>query len=182
MRICLSIGAATTEEVRCIWKKWAEIVDIVEIRLDTMQDRSLTSLLLHRPGPVIVTNRRADEGGRFQGDERERVHLLITAAEQGADYIDLEEETPLPLLTEAMMAARGYHSKVILSWHEVKKTPGQKALQKRIKDMAALGPDIVKIVPYARRYEDNLTVLNLLSYGRRRAIPSLPLPWDRMGG
>jgi len=63
MRICLSIGAATTEEVRCIWKKWAEIVDIVEIRLDTMQDRSLTSLLLHRPGPVIVTNRRADEGG-----------------------------------------------------------------------------------------------------------------------
>jgi len=81
------------------------------------------------------------------------------------------------------MAARGYHSKVILSWHEVKKTPGQKALQKRIKDMAALGPDIVKIVPYARRYEDNLTVLNLLSYGRRRAIPLIAFamgPYGRM--
>ena len=40
--------------------------------------------------PFIVTNRRREEGGRYEGDEKKRLAILREAAELGADFVDVE--------------------------------------------------------------------------------------------
>jgi len=47
--------------------------DLVELRLDLMPGFELGALLSDRPCPVIVTFRPAREGGRYEGDESERL-------------------------------------------------------------------------------------------------------------
>ena len=47
--------------------------------------------LLRAPGPVVVTIRRPQDGGKFEGSEELRQMLLRTAIADGVEYVDLEE-------------------------------------------------------------------------------------------
>ena len=52
----------------------------------------LGRLLKDRPTPVIVTCRRKDEGGKWEGDEEQRRTLLRSAIVAQVEYVDLEED------------------------------------------------------------------------------------------
>lgn len=167
MRVCLSLGLKTVEEVIDCWERWSDRVDIVEIRLDTLAEQNLSPLLRRKPGKVIITNRRKEEGGFFPGDEESRVRLLMEAAEMGADYVDLEASTPQPYLKEAIRRIRSNGTRLILSYHDLKGTPSLTGLKVRFRRMKAQEPDLIKIVTMAHCYEDNLTVLALIPYAMR---------------
>ena len=68
-------------------RKAAPLADFIELRVDYMRNPELQQLLKGRRKPFIVTNRRREEGGRFQGNEGARVRILEEAVGLGADYV-----------------------------------------------------------------------------------------------
>jgi 3-dehydroquinate dehydratase type I len=133
---------------------------LVELRLDFLARPDLARLLGSSAGPVIVTNRLAGEGGRWQGAEKDRQALLAQALSLGAAYVDVEFSAD-PLWRREMLAARG-DSKIILSWHDFDGTSSPYRLADTMLAMHEQGADIIKIVVQAHRPADCLAVLALI--------------------
>jgi 3-dehydroquinate dehydratase type I len=144
----------------------------LELRIDGIQKVNLEKLLAVRKGKLLVTNRIKEEGGAFTGGEQERVALLIKAVTLGSDYVDLEirtKENLINKLKKTIEACQG-HTQLILSYHNLEKTPGLIDLRKKMEEGRRCGADIIKIVPYAEKMEDNLKVLALIPYARKRGL------------
>lgn len=147
-------------------------VDLLEWRLDlSIQSHSLQetlnalSLLTVTPRlPVLATNRPVREGGAFEGDEALRFEVLRKAVAAGAEWVDLEEDTPGEILAEFKAKKIG----TVLSHHDFSGTPDRLALHRLAERMARKGTDILKIVTQANCPEDNLAVLDLIPFGRRQ--------------
>jgi 3-dehydroquinate dehydratase type I len=172
--ICISITATTNEEALLKIKKSALLADVIELRADYIRDISLGKLIGAKEGKLLITNRKMDEGGRFEGSESERVALLKEAVRLGVDYVDIELSTKEALIEELLLKIRGNdnRTKLIISHHDFNKTPPERELKKRFYECRGAGADIVKIVTYANSVEDNLRVLNLIPYaiGNNKAI------------
>jgi 3-dehydroquinate dehydratase/shikimate dehydrogenase len=52
------------------------LADLIELRVDYMRNAELEKLLKAGEKPLIVTNRRRAEGGRYRGDEKKRLAIL----------------------------------------------------------------------------------------------------------
>ena len=172
MRICIPITAATTAEALLKMERGFGLADILELRIDGILRVDLEKLLTARKGELLTTNRVREEGGAFIGGEQKRVALLKKAVDLGSDYVDLEIRTEEPLinmLKKAIESAQG-HTRLILSYHNFEGTPRLKDLRKKIEEGRRAGADIIKIVPFAQRMEDNLGVLTLIPYARKRGL------------
>jgi 3-dehydroquinate dehydratase type I len=168
-RICISIMARSTQEALIKMKEGLALVDLLELRIDTMQRVQLKKLLARNEEGLLVTNRKKAEGGNFSGEEKERVSFLMEAVELGAGYVDLEIGTDKALIAalQKKIQACEDRSKLILSYHHLDGTPSVKDLRKELEEGYRAGADIVKIVPRAKKIEDNLSVLSLLPFARR---------------
>jgi 3-dehydroquinate dehydratase type I len=146
---------------------------ILELRLDWIRDPDPEKLLRRRPGKLLVTNRRREEGGLFSGTEEERVTILGRAAASGADYVDIEASTGPRLvagLKKEIANTPGKSPKLVVSWHDFQKTPSERLLREKLAGCGEWSPDIVKIVTMARTVEDNLKILRLIPYARRKGM------------
>ena len=92
--------------------------------------------------------------------------VLKEAIHLGADYIDVELATERSLLQGLVRDKRG--TQVILSFHDFRRTPSLKELQRISWQMIQLGADVIKIVPFAKSWEDNLSILSLIPFARER--------------
>jgi 3-dehydroquinate dehydratase type I len=148
------------------------LADCLELRIDQIRDCNLELLMRRRrPGSrLLVTNRRKAEGGGFGGSERERIALLKEAVALGADLVDIEASTARPLLGELKQQIKkhGNRTQWICSSHDLERTPSEGVLQKRFNACSRVGADFVKICTYAREAADNLRVLGLIPYARKR--------------
>jgi 3-dehydroquinate dehydratase type I len=170
--LCIPICAPTTEAAVAQMEQAAPLADCLELRIDQIGDCNLGKLMqARRPGTrILVTNRRKDEGGGFQGSERARIALLQQAVALGADLVDIEQRTEKPLLRELKNAIKqhGSRTQLIVSHHDLKATASEGALRKRFAACRTMKADIVKICTYAREMADNLRVLGLIPYARQR--------------
>src|SRR5689334_15064792 len=87
--LCETVTGATMRELLAA-RDAATAGDMVELRLDGVQDVDVTGALRGRRVPAVVTCRAAWEGGRFNGSEDERRRLLKQALEAGAEFVDVE--------------------------------------------------------------------------------------------
>ncbi len=165
-KICVSIVEKTAEKALRSIKEVNRWADIIELRVDYLRGVKLPLLLENRKKPFIVTNRRKDEGGQYKGEERKRLGVLQEALDLGADYIDVEFAVERSFLQRLLRDKRG--AQVILSFHDFRGTPSIKELQKLFGQMIQLGADVIKIVPFARSWEDNLSVLSLIPFAKER--------------
>jgi len=147
-------------------KEVNRLADLIELRADYLRGAKLALLLQNRQKPFIVTNRRKEEGGNYKGEERKRLSVLQEAIDLGADYIDVELATERSSLQGLIRNKRG--TQVILSFHDFRRTPSGKELQRLFGQMIRLGADVIKIVPFARSWEDNLTILSLIPFAKAR--------------
>jgi len=178
---CVPVMGCATEAALGKMEVVFKVADMVELRLDRMPDHDLGRLLNGRREKIIVTNRRKEEGGGFRGTERERVDLLKEAVALGAGYVDIEAATDPDLVGELRsdIAGRGHRTALILSSHDFSGTPSVKVLRKRM-DACTEG-DLVKIVTYARRIEDNLRLLDLIPYAGRKGRRIIAFCMGEMG-
>ncbi|HEX7449350.1 MAG TPA: shikimate dehydrogenase, partial [Pirellulales bacterium] len=153
--ICVSIGRGRHRHVIAEHKHLVEQgAKLVELRLDYINGQiNLKRVLTDRPGPVIVTIRRPQDGGKYNGTEEERRTLLRTAIAEGVEYVDLEDDV-------AGSIPRYGKTKRIVSLHDFRKTPED--LPEIHARLAGLDPDIVKISTLANNPHDNLRMLRLV--------------------
>ena len=133
---------------------------LAELRLDYLARPDLPRLLRSPRGPIIVTNRLPEEGGRWQGEEHGRRQLLEEAVTLGADYVDVEFNAD-PDWRREIINGRG-NSKIILSWHDFQGTSSPYRFADTMLAMLELGADIIKIVAYAHKPADCLALLALI--------------------
>ena len=166
--ICIPITAAQTDEALAMMERAGALADLIELRVDRMKDIKLERLLAVRRTPVIVTNRRREEGGDFAGTEAERTDLLAEAARLGADYIDIEMGTAPVLKEELRRICSLTGTKRIASWHDFLGTPSTEILKGKLAEGMADVPAIVKMVTHAVDEADYLRLLQLIPYARRK--------------
>ncbi|MFI4876884.1 MAG: shikimate dehydrogenase [Blastopirellula sp. JB062] len=169
--ICVSIGRGRHKHVIAEHRHLVDLgVKLVELRLDYINGTiKLKRLLTDRPGPVLITCRREQDGGRWAGMEAERQMVLRTAIVDGADYVDIEEDI-------AANIPRYGSTKRIISYHNFRETPADiEAIHER---MCQLDPDIVKLATMANSPHDNIRMLNL---ARRSDVPTVALCMGDMG-
>jgi 3-dehydroquinate dehydratase type I len=169
-KVCIPIVETGLERALTAIRNSAPLADLIELRVDYMRNPELPHLLDGRRKPFIVTNRRREEGGRFQGDERARLRILEEAVGLGANYVDIEVGSERSFIQDLMIEkkARRRGTKIILSFHDFQRTPPRRDLQKLYDRMARWGADVVKIVTFAQSSEDNLNVLGLIPYAKER--------------
>jgi len=163
IKICVSIPPQTvTEALDLIKKAENQHADFIEVRLDSLtKHNQLADIANCSNTPLIATNRSTKCQGKFLGSETERQKILLDAAKNGFEYVDVELSTAK--LKNIISNLREMGAKPIVSFHDFNKTPNSTQLNKILKKEIASGADICKIVTTARLVEDNLTVLDFLS-------------------
>lgn len=171
--ICIPVAANNMKEAKDRLARAISLADLVELRIDFIDNPSLEKLLKNRVEKFIVTNRRKEEGGAFQGSERDRIKYLLEAVALGAGYVDIEAATDEALMGElfARVEKFGRRTKIIVSHHDLSGTPPVHKLRKKWAECCSMGGDLVKIITTARRVEDNLALLGLIPYSLRRGRP-----------
>ena len=131
--------------------------DMVELRLDGVEDIDVAGALDGRAMPVIITCRPAWEGGRFEGSEERRHAILREALERGAEYVDVEWRAGF-----ADLIARDPR-RVVLSSHDFQRVPND--LAARVTAMRQMGAGTIKIAIPAARLSDALVLLPIAADG-----------------
>jgi 3-dehydroquinate dehydratase type I len=160
LRLCVPVVETTVKKARSLYGRAARRGFWTEIRLDYLEQPDLRRLFRTLPGKVIVTNRRREEGGRWQGPEAERRRLLEEALGFGVHFLDVELATDAGWRRELL--ARRHKTGLILSWHDFSGTPVNSVLEDILAEMLAADADIIKMVTWAAFPEDNLRVLSLI--------------------
>lgn len=157
--IGVSLAARTTEDVLDAFHDALEIADILEVRIDLMDDWDLGRIIPERPCPLVITNRTKAEGGGFDGGSSDRMRPLLQAIDLGVEYVDIEEDGA------DLIGDRGT-TELIVSHHDFDSIPDQ--IDRLCDRIAERGADVVKIAGMASCVEDAFTLLGL--------FPSSPLP------
>ena len=145
--------------------------DAVELRLDLFkpEEREATrvkafveALREEAKAGVILTNRSASEGGKFEGSEDERLSLLKEALEASeADAVDVEYFAEPRKRAEIVALSRKLNATVIFSFHDFTGMPDAAELEHLALKMHAEGADIAKIAVTPETAEDALKLLEL---------------------
>lgn len=166
-RICAVIVSKDLEAIKAI----EPLVELFEVRIDLIGGgwQELTKQLNK---PWIASNRSANEGGKWEGDEARRIEELLKAVKLGTEIVDIElgtrnlEET-IPLIKKK--------AKCLLSFHELEKTPSLDRMKGIVNRQLEAGADICKVITTAQRFEDNLTVLQLITESPKTKMVSFAM-------
>jgi len=154
--LCETVTGETMDQLLAA-RDAAGNADMVELRLDGVQDLDVDRALNGRRGPVIVTCRPAWEGGRFAGGEQDRRAVLAHALAAGADYVDVEWKAGMNDLVEA------HRERVVVSSHDFSGVPAD--LCARVRAMRATGAAVIKVAVTAARLSDTLPLLDVARAG-----------------
>ncbi len=176
---CIPIMAQDNPEALAKMKRATFAADVFEIRLDTMESFDLKELIDLSPRPVLVTYRSRSEGGRGIVDPEVSFEYLLQAVRYGADYIDIELTMP-STLRNRILQERG-STKAIISKHTKSYTPSLRELEKIFKKAAQAGGDIIKIVAYARSWEDNLRIVKVIPLAKKAGLEAIAFCMGQKG-
>ena len=163
IRVCVAIPPKTEEEaIQLLQTANAIKPDLIEIRLDSLNKHDcLKEIVSCTKIPLIATNKSTKQHGSYTGTETERQKILIDAAKNGFEYVDVDLGTPNQV--QLMQNLHEAGAKVIASFHDFEQTPSLSELKKIQNQLTALGADVCKIITTAKTVEDNLIVLDFVS-------------------
>lgn len=143
---------------------------LVEVRLDTIEHQpDLSEIIATKRTPLLLSCRRAEDGGSWKGSEEDRLALLRQAASAGADYIAIEHDLA------GQIEANGAAKRVICYSH-TDETPAN--IESICDDCRRHEPDVVQITCRARTAEEAWPLLRVLS---RPPAPLVIVGWGWAG-
>ena len=163
-KTCVSVAETTPDKTKKTLKVALLKSDFVEIRFDFLRKEQIPETLemikkdLSR---IVCTLRPKTEGGKFSGSEKERVAILKLIAEYNPFLLDVEFNT-LKKDSELRKYLKSTKTKLLVSWHDFKKTPKSSELKKKINQMSKFSSN-VKIVSTAKSTDDSTRMLELYS-------------------
>ncbi len=156
------------EALKLIEKAESSQADLVEVRLDYLEEsRNLQDFAKSTKLPFIATNKLKNEKGYFSGTEIERQQTLIDAAKNGFEYVDVDFSSPKRDETIGKLRALG--AKPIVSYHNYDGLLAVSTMEKILDEEIASGASVCKIVLTAKQVEDNLPILNFVSFASAKA-------------
>lgn len=159
--ICAPITGKTIDSALKTGNKAIKLgADILELRIDYFNDPNsdeLQNLIDKLNCKLIATNRMREEGGLFEGSEKERIDILIEIADY-VNFIDIELQTEVKYRSKVIRASNAS----IISYHNFEETPNSIELLKIVEKEKMLG-DIAKFAVMPKNIPDTLTVLEVLS-------------------
>lgn len=153
--------------------------DILELRIDLLEaeEKSVAKVkafvaVLKNPQspvqmPIIITNRKKEEGGAFTGTEAERIGMLsdiletAAAEEELVDAVDIEFFSPAAGKQEILKKAKRRHISVISSFHDFNGMPRREDILRIVRSMYKEGGNIAKIAVTPKTVNDALLLLEL---------------------
>ena len=177
--ICIPITAKNTEEALQRIARANALADMLEIRLDLMESFDLHEMIQAASKPALVTYRSKGEGGKGTADDKTQASYLLTALEEGAEFVDVERRLHKKW-RKKIFHARG-KSSIVASTHVPDSTPPKEALEEIFEELTATGADIIKIVTHAKSMMDNLRVLDLIPKAQERGIKIIAFCMGRFG-
>jgi shikimate dehydrogenase/3-dehydroquinate dehydratase type I len=184
--ICIPITAKTNKEAVQEIERSCMLADFIELRMDLIVDGNLDDLIgairnAAESVKIIVTCRKKGEDlsakelpqtrTMIEISKSKKMDLLKKAIDLKADFVDIE-------LSEGKVAIgrlRDYCAKLggvtglIISYHDIKKTPPVAKLQEIYHKSVENGAAVVKIVTLAKSAEDNLKVLSMIPYAQKHS-------------
>lgn len=154
-QLCVTVTGRTMDEVRRARDAAAASADLVEVRLDGVENPDAAGAIEGRLRPVIVTCRPRWEGGAFDGSEEERRRILTEAIVAGAEFVDVELRAEFAADVVRMRRGRG----VIVSMHLFDGPVGDVA--ERVRCLRSTGAEVVKFVTAVDSLADTLPLYEL---------------------
>lgn len=154
--ICISISQESRRLALVDMHNAGPQCDLLEVRLDRFDNTAnIGELLAHKPKPVIMTCRRAEDGGDWQSREEERLALLRQCVVSGADYVEIELDVadqvrPLP------------PAKRVISYTNFVETPEK--LPEIYAEALTKSPDVIKLVLPVHSPEEVWPVVQTLGH------------------
>ena len=161
-KTCISIAENSPKKIKNKLKESFKKSDYVEVRLDFLKTKDVPEALESIKKDlkkVVCTLRPKNEGGKFTGSEKERIAILKLIAEYNPFLLDVEFNT-LNKNKELSKYLKSTKTKLLVSWHDFKKTPKTTELKSKIKKMSKFSNN-VKIVSTAKSVDDATRMLEL---------------------
>jgi 3-dehydroquinate dehydratase I len=127
-------------------------LDFAEARVDLFQDRSVESVrrVVRQVGrvlPVLLTVRSSREGGAWRGDDAGRLALYRALL---PDVAAVDVELAAKIQPDVVRAARRAGRTIVLSHHDFRTTPSDRALDAVVARGKKAGADVTKITALTR--------------------------------
>jgi 3-dehydroquinate dehydratase I len=163
-KTCISIAEKTPAKIKQILKIGLKKSDYAEVRLDFLKVEDIPDaleIIKKDMKRIVCTLRPKTEGGKFPGNEKERVAILKLISEYTPFYLDVEFNT-LRKNTSLVKYLKTTKTKLLVSWHDFKKTPNAAELKKKMNQISKFSTNI-KIVSTAKSTDDSTRMLELYS-------------------
>ena len=179
--VCIPVVAADTKALL----EQVEILkplspDIVEWRVDSYQGigdiaTCLTATDTMRKAigdiPLIFTCRIEAEGGMQPLSQEARLAIIKAAIGSGKiDIVDIELMNGEDFIEAVRTAAQANGVKLILSYHDFKKTPAEDLILSKLEQAQTLGADIAKVATMPTCMADVLTLLQATLKARTEVL------------
>ncbi len=161
IKICVPVTGKNLDDFLENLNKIEKVCDFVELRADFLENLKLEDVdVIAREVKMesIFTCRKKDEGGKFEGSEKERLKILEEAMYKNFNYVDIE----LSSVDQIDFSERNKQTKIICSYHNFDKTPTYEYLEEIVNQMKEKGVDVFKIAIMSYIEEDNKKLLKLL--------------------
>ena len=175
-KTCVSIAEKTPYKIKQTLKIALKKSDYVEVRLDFLKIEQIPEtleIIKKDLNKIVCTLRPKTEGGKFPGNEKERVAILKLIAEYNPFLLDVEFNT-LKRNSSLRKYLKSTKTKLLVSWHDFKKTPSSTELKKKMNQMSKFSSN-VKIVSTAKSTNDSNRMLELYSKKGRNNLISFAM-------
>jgi 3-dehydroquinate dehydratase/shikimate dehydrogenase len=168
--ICISIAQESRRFALADMVNASRQCDLLEVRLDRFgKAPDVGELLAAKPKPVIMSCRRPQDGGEWQGSEEERLAILRQCIISKADYVEIEMDAadqirPFP------------PAKRVITYTNLSSTPSD--LAEIYQEMLTKKPDVIKLVTRASTPEEAWPLLQILA---KPAVPTVAVGLGRPG-
>jgi 3-dehydroquinate dehydratase/shikimate dehydrogenase len=168
--ICISINQESRRLALVDMLNAARQCDLIEVRLDRFgKAPELGELLAHKPRPLIMSCRRPDDGGHWDGTEEERLALLRQCIISKADYVEIELDAadhirPFP------------PAKRVISYTNLSETPAD--IGEIYTEAQTKKPDVIKLTTLARTPEEAWPLVQILA---KATVPTVVVGLGKPG-
>ena len=163
-KTCVSIAEETPNKIEQTLKIAVKKSDFVEVRFDFLKIEQIPEtleLIKKDLDRIVCTLRPKTEGGKFSGNEKERISILKLIAEYNPFLLDVEFNM-LKKNAQLTKYLKSTKTALLVSWHDFKKTPKMTELKKKIIQMSKFSNNL-KIVSTANSTDDATRMLELYS-------------------
>ena len=163
--LCISVAPISRKLAKADLLNAAGQCDLIELCLDHfLKEPDVGDILQGIPKPILIACRRAQDGGKFEGTDEERMLLLRQAIVAGPEYIELDLEV-------AAKVPRFGKTKRLISVTSLGCTPDD--LDAIFDEAVAVKADVIKFAWPTPTFEAAWPLIKILS--QQRSLPVVGL-------